>query len=149
MKITDPILDIAIRIATNNPDGKLSISQINQIESLMFTFSDISNIADLEFCTGLTHLELAHTRVDDFTPLGQLINLRSLWLEGFSITEVPFITNLVNLTHLGIEETSITDITPLANLINLNELGLGANDIRDITPLSNLTNLTKLRLHSN
>ena len=88
----------------------------------------------------------------DLSPLANLVNLKTLWLEACEISDLSPLENLTKLALLQIPHNQIQDITPLANLTDDfwdAELNLSGNRIVDVSPLVSLTRLEKLWIQNN
>lgn len=157
----------------------------------------ISNLSDFAHMPNLEALEVYATTATDLTPIsslstlntfginsaymskqelahiGQLIDLRELYLKGINSHNLSFISKLYSLETLGLFEcesinpnssalalpASVTTLRMTdCNLQSINGLGkatqlthleLGQNQISDLSPLSSLTNLTYLHLRDN
>ena len=157
----NPISDIApLSGLTNLTELSLGSSQ-----------QTISDITHLQGLVNLNHLELKRALgtdmrfisrfkqlkflsffdvpVSDISPLTELTELRSLWLNRCKISDVPPLTGLKNLEMLSLSNNQINDITSLAKLTNLRELHLYHNQISDVSPLVGLVNLQTLNLIGN
>lgn len=108
---------------------------------------DMSVIGDL---TELKTLYLNTSGISDLSELTTLLNLESLQLRGnFLISDLTPLTGLTGLTRLDLFFNSVENLTPLQNLTNLNYLNLRNNQLTDLTALQNLTNLKTLYLSGN
>ena len=113
--------------------------QASDLESLKRAFAEAS-----VHPMGPKILHLPGRKVDDLSPIENLINLTDLNLYGTQVNDLTPVASLANLSGLNLGNTLITDLCPLANLTNLRYLSLYQTQISDLSPLSNLHNLTVL-----
>ena len=124
--------------------------------SLMGNYYDGEGPGDLSAFSGLTrltNLELSlSVNATDITPLGNLSDLRSLYLhtEGDrlhpGLKDIGPLSRLQNLQSLTINSRSITDLSPLRNLTNLQTADIrayGSVEITDWSPVEHVPNLIK------
>ena len=107
----------------------------------------------------LTWLSARNSNIISLTGLESAINLttltfgsmqiRGVWVNSNSITDISPLAGLTNLTSLNLQSNSITDISPLKGLTKLTQLYLGGNTITDLSALEGLSNLTTLYLWGN
>ena len=83
MVIPDENLENAIRAQIGKSHGPLHESDLEKITLLSATNSDIKTIEGLEYCKNLKTLLLYGNNISDVTPLSNLANLTSLWLNEF------------------------------------------------------------------
>ena len=122
--------------------GKLA----NLTEFYKHSGNDYNNIIDaLKFCSKLDSLTIMYNDIGkNMKRIEELENLKSLCLNGNSISKIEGLENQNELTRLLLTGNEITKIEGLENLRNLQELYLNNNNIIDITPLSLNTSLTYL-----
>ena len=160
--LPDPELEAAIREAVRKPDDPIYTSDLEALDSFSAPGRDIVDLAGLEYCTGLTHLDLSDNRIGDviedddgderetdISSLASLTGLSELRLDNNLITDVSPLAILTGLTELHIAGNEIGDVSSLVTLTNLTWLSLNYNEIVDVSPLAALTNLTWLWLHGN
>ena len=155
------IPDSNLRAAIEEALGKASGATITTADMARLRHFDarnanISNLTGLEHATNLTHLLLGETdmegnsnSVSDLSPLSDLTNLTTLWLERNAFTDISPVAGLNNLTSLNLGGNNLSNISPLAGLTNLRYLWISDNNISDISPVAGLTNLIELVLPSN
>ena len=97
----------------------------------------------------LKELEALEASISDLTGLEWALNLRWLFLESNSISNVFPLAGLTNLKVLRLAFNSISDLSPVSGLLNLADLNLPGNHIADISAISGLTNLRVLDLAFN
>jgi hypothetical protein len=149
VNITDSNLEAAIRAATGISTRPIYPADLKRLTSLEAEAKNVSNLAALEYCTGLITLKLGGNQIDDISAVANLAGLAYLYLTGNQIDDISPVANLTNLRKLHLSANQIDDISPLANLTSLTELYLSGNRISDISPLANLKGLTYLYLSSN
>ena len=103
--------------------------------------------------TALTDLEISlSVNATDITPLGNLVNLRSLYLSTDGsrlhpgLKDIGPLANLQSLQELTINSRSITDLSPLRELTNLQKADIrayGSVEITDWSPVEHVPNLIK------
>lgn len=146
----DPVLDSVIRAKINKPTGTILYGDLKNIDTL-HSFSVISDLSGIQFCTSLKVLDLRATNFSDLGPLKDLLSLQNLFLletgSGL-ISDISPLQNLTQLQSLGLERTKLSDISPLQNLIHLQSLDIQSNNLSDISSLANLTQISWLQLAS-
>ena len=174
----DANLERAIRDALGIPTQLLKKKDLEKLTALDVRtnrYSEpsgkITDLAGLEYCTGLIKLVLLQNKVRDVNPLASLTNLKYLNLHDNQISDISPLAHLVSLVHLDLNANQVTDLSGLAKLTNLaylylndNQLVstvglinlkklkilyLSNNQVADISPLFNLTNLTQLYIGRN
>ena len=158
------IPDVNLRVVIEDSLDKASGATITRAEMATLTRIDaqdanISNLAGLQYATGLTHLYLGgewgeggyinSNDISNLSHLSGLTGLIKLKLAGNNISDVSPLSNLTGLTEMDIQSNSISDVSPLSSLIRLTSLDLELNSISDASPLSNLTGLTSLDISRN
>ena len=111
------------------------------------TAEEVNNLVAL--CPNLEELDLEYCYMDDYAPLANLINLRTLKLTycgaggGNAIKEIGWLEKLTELRTLDIKYNNFDDTTALAGLTKLTYLNIAGNPLEDedLKPLSNLTDL--------
>ena len=124
--------------------------------SLMGNYYDGEGPGDLSAFSGLTRLtdlELSlSVNATDITPLGNLSDLRSLYLhtEGDrlhpGLKDIGPLSKLQDLQSLTINSRSITDLSPLRELTNLQTADIrayGDAEINDWSPVEHVPNLIR------
>ena len=124
--------------------------------SLMGNYYDGEGPGDLSAFSGLTRLtdlELSlSVNATDITPLGNLSDLRSLYLHTESdrlhpgLKDIGPLSKLQDLQSLTINSRSITDLSPLRELTNLQTADIrayGDAEITDWSPVEHVPNLIK------
>jgi internalin A len=87
------------------------------------------------------------SNIIDISSVGDLKNIKNLFIDRSSISDISFIANLDDLEWLSIRSgQNIIDISPITKLKNLHHLELV--NITDISPISDLKSLEHLQLYS-
>jgi hypothetical protein len=92
----------------------------------------------------VVRVDIHKPQVKDVTPLAELKNLQSLWLDGTQVNKLTPLAGLKNLQRLYLDYTPVTDLTPLAGLENLERLSLRNTPVTEPKPLAGLKNLKEL-----
>lgn len=145
----DPNLEAAIISEIGKPTRDISMSDLENIKELTADNMGITDLAGLQYCTGLRKLSLNNNQITDISPLSSLHNLVELHLWHNQIIDTLPLASLTNLTYLDLAENQIIDISPLSSLTNLNDLSLWGNKIKTISSLAYLTSLDRLILNDN
>lgn len=112
---------------------------------------DYVNIKGKQFSTNLSELDLQNMQLtsSDIKELKYMNNLKILWLNDNSITNLQPISELTSLVELHLGNNNISDISSLAKLKNLTMLSIKTNCISDISALEGLTGLKTLSFSDN
>ena len=65
-------LEAAVRDTLNSDGGKLFPSDLQRVRSLELSGFNISDLYGLEYCTGLTNLDLSNNRLTEITQIHSL-----------------------------------------------------------------------------
>ena len=87
--------------------------------------------------------------IEDFSILGKLTSLESLYIGSSKLKDISFIKTLTNLKDLQIGCTEIVDFQPLKDVSKLESLGLSDHELNDLSFLSKTTKLKAINLASN
>ena len=129
--------------------GLDTLLTLPSLRDLSFRWAGIADVTVIGQLTDLEKLTLTRNEIIDITPLENLVNLMSLYLDGNrndseTLSDISALASLENLRELHISSNAISDITPLAGLVKLRELYLYQNNISDVSALENLVELTSL-----
>ena len=117
------------------PGASIIPADMETLEVLHATNTNIINLTGLETATNLTELGLLDNNISDISPLVGLTNLTTLDLRDNRISDISSLARLTNLKTLRLARNDITNISVLAGLMNLATLDLRNNSISDILPL--------------
>jgi len=127
-----------------------AVGQLNSLESLTVSYSQVKDISVLSNLTLLKFLDLSVNReLTDISALEHIHALTSLKLSAANITSLAPIENLTSLITLDLSGNHISDITPIANLKALTHLYLSENNISSLSALAELDSLVYLDLYNN
>ena len=136
--------------ADKNKDGYITKSEMATLSgTLSLPNANISNIAGIEFATGITGANLNINKIIYLTPLKGLTNLKSLDISGNLIADISAVSGLKNLESLYFSTNKVVNLAPIKGLIKLKNLEFYNNMVKDISTISGLTNLTKLIVFNN
>lgn len=148
-EISDPVLEAKIRFMLNKQVGTLTNQDYLAIDSLRITIGSnpgnikpLENLVGIDKCANLYYLNLSLQSVSDIEPIHNLTKLEVLYLDqNRRINDISPLSNLINLRYLDISVNPITNISPLANLRNLEVLDIIGNDVDDISVVRNFPKL--------
>lgn len=167
----DPVLEIQIRYALEQPTSELTDLELQTLDSLRAYawLGEVTSLQGIAHCAGLRFLGLSRHRITDVSPVAELTSLEGLGLDqNRNIVDVSGLSGLTRLRWLNLRSNRISDISSLhtltsleyfnglynpivsiealENLTALKELWLGQSSITDISSLSGLTSLEILWL---
>lgn len=153
----DPNFEKAIRLALNQPDGKISKEDLKSILSIDATvwpyenvYDDpINSISGIEHCINLENSYFGGHSVKDFKYFKNLNYLEILVLANNEITDISTLTGPENLQVLNLSNNNIANITSFSNLKGLRHLTISGNQVKDFSPLKNLSHLATVFASSN
>ncbi len=128
----------------------LRTSDLWEMESLKVP-TEVTTLEDLKHFPALTELDVQGCNIEDYTPLTYVPTLEILNLTGNLVSSetLDHIGQLVNLKELYLSGCGISGISSLGTLTALEVLDLSDNSIRDISALTPMKALVKLNLRSN
>ncbi len=147
------------------------IDWAGSVKELRFRGRGLTHVPNLAFLTRLHTLDLSLNPKINIDSVGTAPNLRTLELEGCSLSSAQPLAHLTALDTLRIPANPIKDLSPLSTLVLLKELdvrgneidtlaglegmrelvhlNVGENKIRSLEPIRGLENLTKLHIQKN
>ncbi len=132
--IPDPGLEAALREAIGKPAGDIYASDLKQIGDLSAANAGIADLAGIDHCINLGHLDLSSNRIEDLSPLSGLYNLTELNLGSNEIGDVSPISDLPMLSWFWLDHNQIADVGPVPGAADI--LDLSYNQISDLSGLS-------------
>lgn len=171
--IRDAVYSKAAALTFYDYDGRIPPREdLERVETLEIRkISEITTLEDLIYLDSLKSLAIYNAQIGNAQALGQMTQLKELYLINCGLSDISFVKNLTaltnasfygneiqdisalgyctELTELSLGYCQVEDISALASAVKLQELGLQGNRISDIEALSSLKNLTGLNLMSN
>ena len=146
----DTNLEVAIKTGLAvDAQADVTCGELSGLRELLGAAAGIESLAGMQNLTSLRTLTLDGNSVSDIDPLSGLTSLSFLSLSSNSISDIAPLSSLTDLTFLSLNSNSISDIGPLSGLTSLTFLFLDINSISNISPLSGLTSLADLNLGFN
>ena len=115
ISIADPIVEKAVRIVINKPEGKLTETDLGKITGLSLSDTKITDagLKEVAKLQNLTELNLDGSKITDvgLKEVAKLQKLETLWLISTQITDAGLkeLAKLQKLTWLDLSDTKITD----------------------------------------
>lgn len=154
--LTDPIYPADMASITSlyaNSDSIVSLEGLEYctgMTTLQLENNAVTDLSPISGLTGLTYLDLWYNQqITSFTPLSLLTGLQQLYLGNNNLSDLSFLPNLINLQDLDLTYNSITDMSPVTNLVNLQNLYIYSNQITTVPDLTAMTQLSYLDMDSN
>ncbi|MDT0016569.1 LapB repeat-containing protein [Listeria swaminathanii] len=151
------IPDSALRAQLNQIIGQPAAADITKSQLAGFrTLSLSAGITDftgLEYATNLETLTLNSVNATNYTAIGQLKTLKTLWIQNSNVTSssMPDLNGLTNLESLNLSNNKLDDsaYAKFNQLSSLTDLNLSGNKgLTSVSELQSLSNLTKLNLNN-
>lgn len=126
------------------------ISPVSGMENLKGLFAQNNCIGGLpELPETIEVLNLSGNFLTSVASIGNLTNLKSVYLDDNYISEISFINGTANLKYMSIKGNNLISIYSTSKATKLLHLDLSDNNISNITPLAELDALRDLRLSNN
>jgi internalin A len=123
------------------------LDRLTGLQHLQLSNTGIQNVAPLAGLHELKTLNLWQTRVSDLSPLAGLLRLQSVDLWYTPVSDLTPLAGLAELQSLNLEFCKgVTDVTPLAGLRRLRYLEIGGTSVTDLAPLAGLHELGELNV---
>jgi Leucine-rich repeat (LRR) protein len=97
----------------------------------------------------LESLDYSKSKISNLPPLERYKNLRTLRCQNNNLNSLNGIDSCIQLRQLICSYNPISDLTPISKLVNITYLNISGCEIRELSILKNLTNLTNLECHNN
>lgn len=122
-----------------NLDLSLDPSDLGKLEGeLDLSDYDLHDLGGIEWCRGLTGLNLSRNNLDNVYPLRGLVKLEALDLAENDLEDADALGSLVNLKELDLSANEIDDVAFLGRLPNLRYVDLSGNPVRNKAVLDGL-----------
>ncbi|HWX21374.1 MAG TPA: immunoglobulin domain-containing protein [Candidatus Binatia bacterium] len=142
----DPILTSVLGSAVGTSSAALSMVDLLSLTNLFVSNANLNDPCVWQWLTNLTSLSLNGYSISNLLFLTNLTQLNSLSLYNSGVMDLSPLMALPNLTSLALDGNSLTNVAQLRNLPNLRALILNNNTSTDLSPLSSLSNLLSLVL---
>jgi len=135
----EDIISILSYMFLGNTSRILEPVDLEQIEGeLILSSMDLSDLDGLQFCTGVTNLDLSDNNIDNIYEVGSLYQLEELDLSHNNITDLEPLVGLDNLETLYIDNNRIEDISVLAKLDGLKFVSMTGNPVKSMDDIYRL-----------
>ena len=124
----------------------VGIEVFKALTHLELNYNNIEDISPITGITGLQTLRFLGNQIIDFSPVGNLVAVRVLALNGGSnpIGNPTWISGLVALTDFDATSSGLTDLEPLIGMSSLTGLYVGGNPDLSLSALPQLVTLQYL-----
>tara|TARA_B110000438_G_scaffold62778_1_gene63276 strand:+ start:1012 stop:1614 length:603 start_codon:yes stop_codon:yes gene_type:complete len=145
------VIDEAIRMELEKPDGELTQSDFQKIKKLSVysVARPVKDIASVGKLTNLEELDFAGGDISDPTPLAKLTKLWHLQINECKLQDLSALSGLDSLEELSASGNQISDLSSLKGLKKLRTIALNNNLIKDASPLFRLKSLKWVSLKGN
>ena len=147
--IPDPGLNAAIREALQKPNGPLTESNLLSLTSLLAGHRNIISVEGLAAARNLRTLDLDGNSITNFPSADALTNLMILDLFGNHLVNFVLSNAPPKLRILDLAFNSLTQCSLPAGMTNLDTLFLENNSLTNLDLPASLTRLTQLDLSRN
>lgn len=150
----DAKIEKLVRLMIGRSEGKVYYKDLEGISSLDLTLVD-GSVVNLEDLPEMPHLEKlvldGETAIVTFRPLRRMTELRTLSLDGCTLTDEEFadVAAVLWLTELSVENNALTTLAPAASMMALTSLDASGNRIKSMPALTRLSALKELDVSSN
>ncbi|MDE8314671.1 leucine-rich repeat domain-containing protein [Erysipelothrix rhusiopathiae] len=136
----------AVQRALKSKENAFDLESLKGIEDLnRFPVRNTKSLAEFEYIPNLKKLMIMNSRVQDFTPLKHLNELKSLLITQFKKNDTQFDANVlksIHLTQLGFQNINVVNPERLPNTIH--DLSMVNTGMEDANFLSGYQELERL-----
>lgn len=125
----------------------VTLGKLNQVNTINFIDTNISDISFLSGFTALENLTLLDSGIENIDGIAGLNNLIKVQLRGNNITSIEALEGMDQIKDLNLQGNNVSNLEPLASLIGLEVLNLSYNPVTNLKPLEDLPNLTELTIY--
>ncbi len=128
------------------------LARMKKLKNLDLKGNRVTDLEFIPFINSLETLSLEYQGPDyikDITPMGSLVRMRVLSLQGNKITDISPLSGMIHMTYLSLRDNRISDLSPLSGMTELSGLDFSINMVTSLSPLDNLTRLNVLVGSSN
>ena len=138
-EIDQSIISIISEMFLGNSGRYLESIDLSQIDGeLILSDSNISNLDGLQYCIGVTNLDLSHNKIENIYEINSLERLEELDLSNNDIVNIDQLIGLDNLETLYLDSNQIDDIEILLKLKELKFVSILDNPLKNMDVLHKL-----------
>lgn len=136
------VLELAECQSLGSLEALVGYDTLHYLKLLPVSREQLSQVGRM---TSLRGLFLWNTEgLTDLTPLGDLTDLRVLFVDTLELTSLEGIERMTSLENLGLYRVPVADLSPLSSLPRLSALSFNGVSPRSWEPLTRLTALTQV-----
>ena len=119
-EVDQSIVSIISQMFLGNSGKYLESIDLSQIDGeLILSDSNISNLDGLQYCIGVTNLDLSHNKIENIYEINSLEQLEELDLSNNDIVNIDQLIGLDNLDTIYLDSNQIDDIEILLKIKQL------------------------------
>ncbi len=144
-------LDKTVTILLSLVDEKLcgiAQAKIGRLDAINLIGANISDVRPFRFFSSVESVDLRFNFIEDMTPLGTMIGLKTMVLDSNPLKSFGDLSGLQKLVSLSLKQTPIKDLTALSALVSLQELYLDRSAVLSLSGAEKLLKLERLHLDS-
>lgn len=147
VKFKEPMIEQAVRTMLDQPSGKITVSDLENITEIYIHGVRIAASED-EFYRFVYDgaLHDVYGEISDLADLEKMPNLRNICIGANRISDISALRNLSELEHVEFRDNDIEDISALENKEKLYFVGFNHNKLNSIEALATCDILTNLDL---
>ena len=128
-------------IGINRLEGISGLENLTSVN--VFCDDYLTDVSELQYCTGLTSLRLDNNQISSVSFLGNLTALTTANLSNNSFSQIPDLSNLTSLDTLNISGcTNITDLGFLESLIKNGTTSLRTLNLQNCSGIEGISSTT-------
>lgn len=140
----------ALQVCIDEAMRQENTQQPDQLKRLTCTKRYLTDLSLLEQLSSLEELDLSSNQIKSLKPLGSLLQLRMLTLDGSRALEtLNGLQGLSRLESLKVHCAELVEIDAVKDLKSLRHLDVSCNKFSNLSPITNLNKLEKLIMDDN
>lgn len=147
VEFEDPKFEVLIKRLINK-DDQITYRDLEQVRTLDFTDSGVTDISGIEHFSNLETL-IIKDPVSNLSKLYKLSNLLSITLNNQKLSDAAIVKSFTQASYLDLSYNQISSIEDLSNLTRLEYLDISHNKIEELSPLVDLKKITTLYVNNN
>jgi internalin A len=145
----DTALENAVRAWIQKPEGVISVSDVEGLQSFEASQWHISNLTGMEWFRSLRYLDLSLNSIEDISPLSGMTTLDTVLLDYNPFQDLTVMEDWSALRLISISSVGCSTLLALADKPQLRDIYAGYNQITSGEPIVGCQNLRRLHLTSN